>query len=144
MQQTMCSQSVIFIEQQHQRYMRICQICKSLDWPFKPTINTLETLRQPQKSVLTSFPGNSDAQHHLRIALNQGSPTSQGLGTGNHCQISSSIRLEMKYMINVMSLSHFQIIPHPPVCGKLSSMKSIPGTKNVGDCTYTNWACVFD
>ena len=47
-------------------------------------------------------------------------------------------------MINVMSLSHFQIIPHPPVCGKLSSMKSIPGTKKVGDCTYTNWACVLD
>lgn len=74
-----------------------------MDWPFKPTINKLETLRQPlRKSVLTSFPGNSDAQHNLRIAINQGpQPPSWGLAT----PVKLAVALEeIKRIINLMSL----------------------------------------
>ena len=51
--------------------------------------------------------------------LEQGSPTT-GPQTGASCQITSSIRLEIKCIINVMSLNHPETIPlTPPVCGKI-------------------------
>ena len=57
--------------------------------------------------------------------LEQGSPTS-GPQTGASCQIARSIRLEIKCIINVMSLNHPKTIPlTPQSVEKLSSMKLI-------------------
>ena len=61
--------------------------------------------------------------------LVQRSPAS-GPWTGTSCQISS-IRLEIKYTINVMRLTHPQTIC--PVC-----RKTVPGTKKVGDL-WPSW-----
>ena len=68
------------------------------------------------------------------VALNQGSTTS-GPQTNTPCQISSSSRLEIKYTVNLMLLSHPQTIPplHLWSMEKLSSMNSIPDAKKFGD-----------
>ena len=68
--------------------------------------------------------------------LEQGSPTT-GPQTGASCQITSSIRLEIKCIINVMLLNHLETIPfYPQSMGKLSSTKPAPGTRNVGERCY--------
>ena len=88
-------------------------------------------LRQWKRQVLTTGPpGNSQKQ---------GSPTSRSQ-TGTSSYIRGSIRLEIKCTINVMSLNHPQTIPpHPPwSMEKLSSMKSVPDAKNLGNgCPQT-------
>ena len=70
-------------------------------------------------------------------ALDQGSPTSRPQ-TDTSCQISSSMRLEMKYTVNVVLLNHPQTItapttPQPPSMEKLFSTKPVSGAKKVGD-----------
>ena len=59
-----------------------------------------------------------------------------GPQTGTSCQISGGIRLEIKHTIKVMLLNHPETIrpPPPPIRGKLSSIKRVPGAKKVGDC----------
>ena len=66
--------------------------------------------------------------------LGQGSPTSRQW-TGTSCQISGSIRLEIKCTINVMCFNHLETIPppHPQLVDKLPSTKLVPGAKKVGD-----------
>ena len=39
---------------------------------------------------------------------------------------------EIKYTVNVTHLNHPQTIPTPPSVEKLSSMKLVPGAKNIG------------
>ena len=68
--------------------------------------------------------------------LNQGSSNFR-TWTDPSCQSSSGIRLEIKCTINVMIL----IIPKPsPACWfvekRLSSTKLVPGSKNVGNCSF--------
>ena len=41
------------------------------------------------------------------------------------------ITIEIKFTINVMHLNHPKTILCPPVCGKLSSTKWVPGVNNV-------------
>ena len=54
-----------------------------------------------------------------RVCLGEGSPTC-GSQAGTSCQISISIRLEIKCTVNVMCLNHPQTIPPLPlVCGKI-------------------------
>ena len=54
----------------------------------------------------------------LEGSLVQESPNSR-LWTSTFCQISSSIRLEIKCTINVMFLHHLETIPPTPVHGKI-------------------------
>ena len=50
--------------------------------------------------------------------VDQGSPSS-GLWIGTSCQVSGSIRSEIKGTINVMFLNHLRTTPFPTlVCGK--------------------------
>ena len=72
-------------------------------------------------------------QKWQRRTLDQVSPTS-GSWTSISCQICSSIILEIKCTINIIHLNYPETHPFPPsVHEKLSSMKSVPGAKNVGD-----------
>ena len=49
-------------------------------------------------------------------------------------QISGGIRLEIKCTINVILLNHLETTRTPPrSVEKLSSVKLVPGAKNVGD-----------
>ena len=68
------------------------------------------------------------------VALDQGSTTS-GPQTNTPSQISSSIRLQIEYTVNLMLLSHPQTIPqlHLWSLENLSSMKSVPDAKKFGD-----------
>ena len=67
----------------------------------------------------------------------EGICSAQGLPTSGPWtyQISGNSRLEVKYTINVMRLNHPETIapPNPWSMEKLSSMKSVPGAKKVGD-----------
>ena len=49
------------------------------------------------------------------------------------------IIIEIKCTINVMCLNHPKTIPPPPVRGKLSSMKPVPGAKKFGDCWFKGY-----
>lgn len=65
--------------------------------------------------------------------VKQGSPTS-GPQSSMSCQISRSISLKTKCTIHVICLNHSETIPAQPwSVGKLSSMKWVPGIKNIGD-----------
>jgi len=54
-----------------------------------------------------------------------------GPQNGTSCQISGSIMLEIKCMVNGICWNHPKTIT--PLHGKSSSMKSIPGAKKSGD-----------
>ena len=64
--------------------------------------------------------------------MSQESPASR-LQTGASCQISSSIRLEIKCTINEMCLNHSETIPSLQFMEKLFSTIPVPGAKKVED-----------
>ena len=68
----------------------------------------------------------------LKDGVEQGSPASEPW-TGIPCEISGNIRLEIKYIINVMALNHHETTPAAPSVEKLSSMNLAPGAKKAGD-----------
>ena len=62
--------------------------------------------------------------------VRSGVPTSRSW-TSTSCQISGSIRLEIKCRVNVMSLNHLKTTPSL-FMEILSSMKLVPVAKKVG------------
>ena len=57
-----------------------------------------------------------------------------GAQTSTSCQMSGGMRSEIKCIINIIHLNQHETIPPTPGSGKkLFSMKSVPGTKKVGD-----------
>ena len=64
--------------------------------------------------------------------VRQGSPAS-GPWTVTSCPISGGAGSERKCTMNIMRLDHPETNPHPRSVQELSSMKSVPGAKKIGD-----------
>ena len=54
-------------------------------------------------------------------------------------ELSGKPRLEIKCKINVICLNHTETIPCPPVSGKQSSRKPVPGAKRLGIAKLTGF-----
>ena len=87
---------------------------------------------------LLLYIGGSQRKWDLNSFLNPlelGSPTS-GLCPGTSCWIRGGIRLQIKYMVNLMPLNHPKAIACPQSMEKSSCTKKVPGAKKVGDSCF--------
>ena len=97
---------------------------------FVPPIMPYNLIFRAVSSLVTFFPTL------LMPPWKEASPRTgvltSGLWTGSSCWISGSIRLEIKYSINVMHPNHPKTTPSSPVRGNLSSTKLVLAAKKVG------------